>query len=258
MDKFGACVTTVVQMRKEPSHKSELVSQLLFGEPYQILQKEQDWYYINTVNDSYEGWIDINQSYIIDKNEFSRLNSIKSFRSNRLITFLEYNSQLLNISLGSFLYSKDNFKIGDLDFKFSNNETINENNLFNRIIDNAKKCLNIPYLWGGKTVFGFDCSGFVQVLYGVENIKLPRDASQQEKIGNVISDLFKSQKGDLAFFGNENIITHVGIIINNSEIIHCSGKVKIDKIDKKGIYNIEEKKYTHFLKSIKRIGEGNY
>jgi len=114
--------------------------------------------------------------------------------------------------------------------------------------------LNAPYLWGGRSPFGIDCSGFTQVIYKLNGFKLPRDASQQATIGETLSFIEESESGDLAFFDNEegNII-HVGIMLENNNIIHASGKVRIDKIDHQGIFNSETNTYSHRLRLIKKI-----
>jgi gamma-D-glutamyl-L-lysine dipeptidyl-peptidase len=114
--------------------------------------------------------------------------------------------------------------------------------------------LNSPYLWGGKTPFGIDCSGFTQMAYKLAGIKLRRDAWQQAEQGHTINLLEETEPGDLAFFDNdEGNIVHVGIILRDHKIIHAAGKVRIDSIDHYGINNKELKKYTHKLRLIKRM-----
>jgi cell wall-associated NlpC family hydrolase len=118
----------------------------------------------------------------------------------------------------------------------------------------AYKFLNTAYLWGGRSVFGIDCSGFTQVVYKFLNVPLPRDAWQQAEKGELVPSLQDVVCGDLAFFKNEEgRITHVGIILSPQEIIHSSGKVRLDKLDKDGITNMETKQRTHQLSHIKRF-----
>jgi len=122
------------------------------------------------------------------------------------------------------------------------------------LINNALIFLNAPYLWGGRTPFGIDCSGFTQIIYRLQGIKIPRDAYQQADLGTPLNFIEESEEGDLAFFNNnEGKIVHVGLIMKNNQIIHASGKVRIDKIDQKGIFNIEKNKHTHKLRIIKKL-----
>jgi hypothetical protein len=122
------------------------------------------------------------------------------------------------------------------------------------IATTAKSFLNAPYLWGGRTHFGIDCSGFTQVVFKLNNIHIQRDASQQVQEGILVENIENARLGDLAFFNNpEGRVTHVGIMLNNRQIIHASGKVKIDSIDNEGIYSEEQKRHTHKLHSIKRF-----
>ena len=122
------------------------------------------------------------------------------------------------------------------------------------MIKNAFYFLNSPYLWGGRTPFGIDCSGFVQIAARLSGISLPRDTQEQAEEGEIINLISEAKPGDLAFFDNiDGRIIHVGIILENGQIIHASGKVRIDTIDHQGIFNEESKKYSHQLRVIKRI-----
>ena len=122
------------------------------------------------------------------------------------------------------------------------------------IVGTALKYVNAPYLWGGRTVFGIDCSGFTQIIFKMNGIIMPRDAYQQAELGRTVHSIEDAQPGDLAFFENDKgRITHTGIILKDAKIIHSSGKVRIDKIDHKGIFNIERQEYSHKLTKINRF-----
>ena len=140
------------------------------------------------------------------------------------------------------------------EFKINHNLSVHKNLPFEKwFLKISKQYLNAPYLWGGRTQFGIDCSGYTQMVYRFFNVNLPRDSSQQVKLGTTIKNLTESKLGDLLFFGNKVKTTHVGIYLGQSHINHASGKVRIDKIDSTGIFNQNESKYTHKLQIIKRV-----
>lgn len=224
MPVSGQCLLSVIPLRSAPKSQSEIVTQLLYGETYTVLEQESDWVKIVTTFDNYTGWISQNQQ------------SDVAFHSESLVTselFVKYNDQI--IPLGGVV----------------------ENSLNNQavlgIIPTGMLFLNTPYLWGGRTFMGIDCSGFVQVVHKVNNIKLPRDASQQVHLGEAVSFDGK-QPGDLVFFESESgNIHHVGIVLNDTEIIHASGSVRIDTLGASGIIHKSNGNQTHRLHSIKRL-----
>ena len=230
---FGICTLSAIPVRKEPHHESELVTELLFNDLYEVLEKNGDWLYIKMEYDGYEGWIRSLQHFDIQEDTYKALASSDCYVVNNPVEL--YDSKVL--TFGTTIYSKDKCCI--------------EANSF---INNALKLLETPYRWGGRTVFGIDCSAFVQLCAKTIGIKLPRDASQQVECGDDVYFLTEAQPGDLAFFENEeHHIVHVGIILDNEKIIHASGKVRIDSLDQTGIFNKELGKHTHFLGTIKRI-----
>lgn len=251
---FGICNLAIIPLRFEPSDKSEIVSQVLFGEHFEILEQLKQWSKIKLQFDDYEGWVDSKQYQLILESEYNQLSQDAIVLNADLIEYITgSNNLLLPIPLGSSL-------------SFLNHSDINISNFFfegakisgikskNRIINTAFMYLNAPYLWGGKTPFGIDCSGFTQMVYKLNGYKLLRDATQQSKQGEALSFIEESEPGDLAFFDNEDgRIIHVGIIMENNYIIHSSGKVRIDRLDHLGIYNSEVNKHTHKLRVIKKI-----
>ncbi len=218
-------------MRKEMSHESELVSELLFNDIYEVTEENGDWIRIKTLYDSYVGYLRTLQHFEISENELEEYVSREKYIVNEPVC--SYNNNVL--TFGSKIFEKHVNAIPLRKFYDPN-----------IMVECAIKLLGTPYRWGGKSVMGIDCSAFVQLCAKVAGCKLPRDASQQVECGKQIDNLSEAKAGDLAFFKNENNrITHVGILLSNDKIIHASGKVRIDTIDSKGIYNKELKRYTH-------------
>ncbi|MBL4669111.1 MAG: C40 family peptidase [Flavobacteriales bacterium] len=258
--KYGICHLSVVPCRLEPSDSSEMVTQLLFGEVIKIYEeKRAGWRKIKTAFDDYDCWIDNKQYIEINETEFERLNTSPITVCSEMANIIEnkVTNALTPILLGSSLPNfKDSLiRFNEFMFQFDGQITdTSEKQNKSNIAENAMMYLNAPYLWGGRSPFGIDCSGFTQVIYKLNGFKLPRDASQQATIGETLSFIEESESGDLAFFDNEegNII-HVGIMLENNNIIHASGKVRIDKIDHQGIFNSETNTYSHRLRLIKKI-----
>lgn len=259
--KYGICLQSMVPLRESPSHKSQMTNQLLFGDLFLIKDKTEDWFFVESIDDNYEAWLDEKQTVIISESDFKKIEKSPRAYSLEDCTSSHSNKKLVKYTLGSSLplYSNNNFHIVDEIFPHTKQVQHPSNLLhsadFNEIIILlAKKYLNSPYLWGGRSVFGIDCSGLTQIVFKMAGIFLPRDASQQIKYGETISFLEETKQGDLAFFENEEgNIVHVGILIDNQTIIHSSGSVRIDKIDHHGIYDGKLKKYTHKLRLIKRF-----
>lgn len=244
-------------MRAEPSHRSELVSQLLFGEHFEILTAQDDWFRIRMCYDDYEGWIPAIQSTSIEDETYRELEKQEMCVSYDLIQIAVHERIMQSVVLGSSLpyYKGNKCRIGELLYNFDGNarfpETLESSAV---IIENAYMYLNCPYLWGGRSPFGIDCSGFTQMVFKLAGKRLRRDAWMQAEQGMLINLLDEAQPGDLAFFDNaEGKITHVGILLTKNKIIHASGRVRIDMIDHHGIYNEAIRKYTHHLRLIKRL-----
>ena len=251
---FGICNLAIIPLRFEPSDRSEIVSQVLFGEHFEILEQVKQWTRIRMQFDDYEGWIDFKQLQLITEADFNKLSLEPIVLNADLIEYITTASNsLIPIPLGSALTFLNHKEINTSNFDFEGTSTTGLKSK-SHLIDTAFMYLNAPYLWGGKTPFGIDCSGFTQMVYKLNGYKLLRDASQQSAQGEPLSFIEESEPGDLAFFDNEegNII-HVGIIMEDNYIIHASGKIRIDRLDHLGIFNAETNKHTHKLRVIKKI-----
>lgn len=251
---YGICNLAIIPLRVEPNDRSEQVSQVLFGEHFTIIDQQKQWMKIQLYFDQYEGWIDYKQCQIISQNEFDEISKSSIILNNDLVEFVTNDQNILMpIPLGSALTFLNFEKINVNNFIFEGLKVTGQK-VKSELIKTAFLYLNAPYLWGGKTPFGIDCSGFTQMVYKLNGYKLLRDASQQATQGEALSFIEESEPGDLAFFDNEEgKIIHVGIIMNDNYIIHASGKVRIDRLDHLGIYNAETNRHTHKLRVIKKI-----
>jgi len=256
---YGICTLSVIPARKEPSGTSEMVTQLLFGEHYTVLEQTEDWLRIKTAFDAYECWISAKQHNRISESTFKNIEKNSPHFSNELVQVMQNLKTKTNflITIGAALPVLKNKQLNFEDFEFSyegQSASLAEKKKSEDIIASAFLLLNAPYLWGGKSLFGIDCSGFTQLVYKLNGFKLPRDAFQQVELGTPLSFVEEAEPGDLAFFDNEEgKIVHVGIVLDNLQIIHASGSVRIDKYDHYGIHNVDTKKYSHTLRVIKRI-----
>ena len=247
--QYGICNLSIVPLRDEPTDTSELVSQVIYGDFFKVIEQRKQWSKIRLAFDKYEGWVDNKQYFEISEDHYKSLNKQTPKLSTDLVEFIEdKNKQLFPIPIGSSLNG-----LSLLNHKYDGN-SINEKLEKSNIVQTAFTFLNAPYLWGGKTPFGIDCSGFTQMVYKLNGFKLLRDASQQASQGEALSFIEESEPGDLAFFDNsEGAIIHVGIIMKDNYIIHAHGKVRIDRLDHSGIYNVDKNIHTHKLRVIKKI-----
>ncbi len=255
MQEYGICLQTLIALRNEPSETAEMISQILFGELYEIINYNDNWVQIKLTNDSYQGWVDKKLVSKINNKDLKELKALEKIYTNNAFTYIkkEKSSQPIPIVAGSEIYLTKNKTIQIQNNTFLANEIDKQNNEIS-ISEVALRFINAPYLWGGKSLLGIDCSGLMQILYITQGISIPRDASDQAKLGNNVSFISEAKTGDLAFFDNEEgDIIHVGMFMDSSTIIHASGWVRIDPIDHQGIYKLEEEKYSHKLRIIKRI-----
>lgn len=247
--QYGICNLGIVPIRLEPSDVSEMVTQALYGDVFKVLEQRKKWSRIRFNFDNYEGWIDNKQYKEIEEIQYSELSELDILLSKNLIEFVtDASHNIYPIPVGSNL---NGLKL--LNHKFDG-AAVSSQSSKTDIIKTSFIFLNAPYLWGGKTPFGIDCSGFTQMVYKLSGYKLFRDASEQAKQGEALSFIEESEPGDLAFFDNsDGNIIHVGIIMEDNYIIHAHGKVRIDRLDHSGIYNVDTNLHTHKLRVIKKI-----
>jgi gamma-D-glutamyl-L-lysine dipeptidyl-peptidase len=243
--RLGCCVVSVAPLRADKRDKSEQVSQILFGETIEILEFGMPWIKIRCMNDGYEGYSDIKQFIPLTQKELTRWMDASTILSTP-IEQINTPWGKLYLSAGSVVGLEKSFNIGAIELHLEN-----ENNPVNHLTNDALKFLNTPYLWGGKSIFGIDCSGFTQLVFRMQGINLPRDASQQAEIGLHI-EWGEQQAGDLAFFKNdEGKITHVGLVLGQNDIIHASGQVRMDELKRGGIFRNNHQ--THHISHYTRI-----
>ena len=254
----GICRLGIVPVRMSSSDHSEMVSQLLFGDHYSVneFSKDGKWINITIEFDQYEGWIDAKQHTEISDAYFNHLNNIEFKISTDINSTILFKKRLIQIVTGSVLpiSSYELFEVNE-QFAFNGaSKNIGDKQGFDFLKLVIKNYMNAPYLWGGKTPFGVDCSGLTQQVFKLCGYKLKRDAHQQYLQGSVVESLAESKPGDLAFFKNtKNSISHVGILMEDQDFIHASGYVRKDKLDENGIFHEELSTYTHILAGIKRI-----
>ena len=252
---YAVCCVPVAPIRVEPDHRTEMVSQLLFGECCIITIVEKNgWVKIVNKADAYTGWC--RQSHFQEIDDSQYYTEENNFTAD-WVNEVDYNGHIMQVPLGSLLTAMKNghvnWRKNTVYYKGHVWDTAKAKPDAKTIKQIAFKFLNSTYLWGGKSVFGIDCSGFTQSVYKFVNMPLLRDAQQQATQGELVVFLQQAHCGDLAFFDDEEgRIIHVGMLLNDHEIIHAAGKVRIDKIDTEGIINSETGLRTQKLRIIKR------
>jgi cell wall-associated NlpC family hydrolase len=253
MDRY-ICENVFVPLRSGPTHKSEMLSQVLFGEKYEILDQVGHWMKITTLFDSYNGWIDIDHvqhslyreettGYVLNK-------SLLCYKNDKTKMILEAGCEIYSPD-----FEKKTFSAGTSHYTAGNDFNDHFIHTSDSLTEIAMKFLNSPYIWGGRIPSGIDCSGLTQLAYKIFGKAIPRDSWKQSETGIAVNFIDETMPGDLVFFDNEQgkIISHVGMILSRGLVIHASGRVRIDQIDHQGIYKHETKKYSHHLRTIKRI-----
>lgn len=261
MVSTGICLSGNVPLRAEPSEKSEMVSELLFGETFSITLSEHHWLYICGDMDKYAGWVPLDRIKAVPETYSSLQAALAQIVTVPFVECIMPDGTSACLPGGSILpeipYNQS--------FKFAG-ETYHlqwpaSGTNLQDTVSLAMQYSGTSYLWGGKSHSGIDCSGFVQVIFRMAGKRVSRDAWQQAQSGKELA-FEEIEPGDLVFFGNDNLqITHVGIVCNSNTVIHASGKagkVRVDRLDKNGIFNERENQYTHRLFSARRIEQSGF
>ena len=263
--EHGICALSVVPVRAEPTDKAEIVTQLLFGDCYSLLLAQNQWLQVRAAADQYVGWIDAKQHTPVTADYLAAWQAQDHPRTLDLVQMVSDPAIRIPVQLGSRLpfFNGMKLRLGERQLSYNGTATNPQNGhgphgpadaRLRLLQEMALLYLKAPYLWGGKSLFGIDCSGLVQQLYGFIGVPLPRDARQQIDHGQTVHFVAQTQPGDLAFFDNaEGTIVHVGLLLDEHQIIHASGEVRIDPLDHNGIFNQDRQKYTHKLRLIKRL-----
>ena len=274
---YAVVLHSIVPVRTEPREGAEQSTQLLFGELCRITESLPRWYKIRNEADSEEGYVDYKMITPMSDEEYAAYAKALASATARVMLPMTYavsenNRQTLPLTLGTLLpnYHDGQFEVLGVSFRIDAAAVVTQALPMNpnTLMQVTRFLLNTPYLWGGKNALGLDCSGLTQTVMSLFGVQLPRNASQQVKCGDEVKHLKDSRAGDLVFFDHADTncadaepnnckgdtrITHVGILLDSERVIHCSGRVKIESIDERGIFGAEQRLYTHHLAAIRRM-----
>ncbi len=261
---YGISNLSIIPVRIEPSEKSEMVTQILFGEHFEIREQIVGWTNVKLAFDGYEGWVDSKMITPIQERTKRKIEKSSMAVTSDIITIVPVNEEqnLMLVAGSSLPVWRPTLKQFSVtrDTYLATGEVVYGNLKDPRkiAINQALKYFNAPYLWGGRTPFGIDRSGLTQIIYKMIGVKIPREATGQVKMGEAMSFVDEAEPGDLAFFDDdEGNIVHVGIIWKRNKIIHASGQVRIDNVDQFGIFNVDTQRYTHKMRVMKKIIKPN-
>jgi cell wall-associated NlpC family hydrolase len=257
-DAFAICKLSIAPVRSSASHRSEMRSQLLFGEVVRVLEtKDRQWAHILQPEDGFSGWVATNQLRAITAEEAEHYQTDFAFALELYQPILA-RDHFLPVSFGARLPAFDgmHFRFGEERYTFSG-QAVFAKDIAPKpelVIKLARKLLNVPFLWGGRTPLGIDAPALVQLAFQVTGVNLPRTVEAQVNCGEPVDFVQQSQAADLAFFDAlGGRVNHTGLILPGSRILHCYERVRIDAIDHYGIYNFELGRYTHRLRIVKRL-----
>ena len=247
------CENVFIPLRSGPSHRSEMLSQVLFGERFSITDQVDHWLKIVTEFDNYPGWIDKDHLQHMpddsDRHGFVLNRSLLCHKSDNTKMILEAGCEIFNPD-----FEKNTFTVGHNIYSAGNHFSKAFITIKESLSDTAMRFMNSPYIWGGRIPSGLDCSGFTQLVCKIHGKPIPRNSWMQAEAGEAISFLEETIPGDLVFFDDElGRISHVGMMISRGLVIHASGRVRIDIMDHQGIYKQEVGGYSHRLRTIRRI-----
>lgn len=252
--EYAIVIAPAAPVRRKAKHQAEMVNQLLFGDAVRVLKaKKEIWYKVQSLHDNYEGWV---TSHMLEPVAEAEARQPSLFMTAAALNSIQLGETTLQVPAGASLpgFVDGSGHIGRHTYQFSGAvlARVTVERTPELVEQTATAWLNTPYLWGGRTLMGIDCSGFAQIVFKMLGTDLSRDAWQQAQEGITVNKLKEAVAGDLAFFDDRDEIVHVGILLSPDTIIHAAGKVRIDKIDKKGIIHSDTGKRTHSLRAIKR------